>query len=130
MVRFLLDNGANANAISAGYYGHTPLHQVVDKEENQLEIARMLLNSHANQSIKNECGDLPLHLACKKSQYDLIKVLVENCSGLLAIAGGDGWLPFHLACMDNAPLDTIYTLVRLDPNIMTSSLVETSSLYE
>jgi hypothetical protein len=87
---------AKVDAMSAKHDGRAPLHNVVDREKNQLCVARMLLNSHANQSIKNNCGDLPLHLACgNKCQHDLIQVLVDNCSGLLAIAGRDGWLPFH-----------------------------------
>jgi ankyrin repeat protein len=77
----------------------------------------MLLNSsHANQFIKNRDGDLPVHLACQKSQHDLIALLAENCSGALAVFDENGWLPLHLACIENAPLETVYTLLRHDPH--------------
>jgi ankyrin repeat protein len=110
---FLLECGADIDAKDDS--GDTPLHKVVSRQENQLEVARMLLNSHANQFIKNKDGDLPVHLACRKSQHDLIAVLAENCSGALGVFDKNGWLPLHLACMENAPLETVYTLLRHDP---------------
>jgi ankyrin repeat protein len=110
---FLLECGADTGA--RGREGDTPLHKVVSRQENQLEVARMLLNSHANQFIKNKRGDLPVHLACRKSQLDLIAVLAEHCSGVLAVFDKNGWLPLHLACMENAPLGTVYILLRHDP---------------
>jgi ankyrin repeat protein len=116
MIVLLLEKGANANAQSKD--GCTPLHVATQNEQDDFEVARILLNyGGANQLIRNRQGDIPMHLACRRTAHHaMIDLLIQNQLASLCVDDKEGWLPLHLACINNASPDAVYALMRNDPN--------------
>jgi ankyrin len=59
--RFLLDSGADVNAISTCHYGDTPLHRAASC--GGVDVARLLVERVASIHATNEHGFTPLHSA-------------------------------------------------------------------
>ncbi|WP_338406102.1 MULTISPECIES: ankyrin repeat domain-containing protein [unclassified Wolbachia] len=75
IIRFLLNNDANVNAISTTYFT-TPLHIAVTSDK--LEIAQFLLDSGANINATNYEGFTPLCLASFYCRQTIVELLLCN----------------------------------------------------
>lgn len=89
---------------------------------DNLDWCRCLLKAPAaDQTIRHDTGNTPLHIACaarfqQASFCKFIRFLVENQPYVVTIHDKKGLLPFHLACMnDGRDLGTIHILLRLNP---------------
>lgn len=65
-----MDRGANINA--EGYYGGTPLHTAIEKEN--LNLANFLIDKGADVNIKGRYGNTLLRLAFKKNGFDIAEL--------------------------------------------------------
>lgn len=124
----LLQNNVDLNAVDKA--GSTALHALVRSVssrigENNIDWSRCLLQAGADQTIRNNKGDIPLHIACAaqfrwKSEvtsfHEFIRCLIEKQPCVVTILNQNGFLPFHLAILnDDTPLETLYILLRMNP---------------
>jgi len=72
MVRFLIENGANANC-QQKYLGNTPLHYAASRAH--FDVVEVLLKSGANPELRNKSNFTPLDLATSEENYKSIEVL-------------------------------------------------------
>ncbi|MDP3532762.1 MAG: ankyrin repeat domain-containing protein [Alphaproteobacteria bacterium] len=96
--KLLLDNGADLNAPDAN--GSTPFGSAFAKHDMSLDLIRGLIKLGGIFPDFSQKTDDLLHNACKSSQLELVKFLVEEC--LHPIDGTDqhGQSPLHIA-VDN-----------------------------
>lgn len=80
-VKALLQKGANPNA--QNMFGKTALHDVADASNSAegAQIAQLLLDAHADVSLKNNQGETPLDLALKKGNANIADVLLRDRNG-------------------------------------------------
>ena len=76
--------------------GNTPLHSACINQD--LVLAKLILNNKFNVSVKNDSDDTPLHLACRYGLFEVFKTLME-ANGDLFAKNKDGNTPLSLACM-------------------------------
>jgi len=76
VVRLLLQRGADVNALTM--QRNTALHNAT--EEERVDNVAELLRYKSDPNAENESGETPLLMACKKGNYALIKLLLENGS--------------------------------------------------
>jgi uncharacterized protein len=74
IVRMLLENGADPNAVQTG--GFTPLHSAAQNGDK--DIARLLLDYGANASAITDDGQTPLDLASTKGHKDVAILLKDQ----------------------------------------------------
>jgi len=90
VVKLLLENGARVNAL---YKSETPLHyaietdihhlgthtpqQLIEFKKNRLEIIQLLLSQQADLNQPNQFNELPIHLAAKLGQSDLVELFIS-----------------------------------------------------
>jgi ankyrin repeat protein len=90
VVKLLLENGARVNAL---YKSETPLHYAIETDihhlgtstpqqlfefkKNRLEIIQLLLSQHADLNQPNQFNELPIHLAAKLGQSDLVELFIS-----------------------------------------------------
>jgi len=72
--RYLLENGADVNAVSTDFAGETPFIAACSKKH--YELATMLRDSGANINAKGSKGNNAMHLAATSGNIDTIKFLV------------------------------------------------------
>lgn len=72
-VRFLLDRGANVNAISQNEGGRTPLHAAVARR--RVELVTLLLDRGADVGIRDAEGRTPLDLADRQGADEIVRLL-------------------------------------------------------
>lgn len=97
-------------------------------------IDRFLIVWDSRFNGRNDEGDLPLHVAVTNSGISLPvlgALLRHNSKALSAPDGESGWLPLHLACMWDADLDVVFSIVRdfpgaVDPKVV-SELMKLAS---
>ncbi|MDR0313624.1 MAG: ankyrin repeat domain-containing protein [Treponema sp.] len=75
VIRLLLDNGFDINAISK-YNGYTPLHYCV--WINNLDAARLLVSYHADRNIRDNNGLTPQEKASREGKRDMLLILARN----------------------------------------------------
>lgn len=105
----LNDDPAQINA--ADEYGFTALHGVAG--EDQLEIARLLLEHGANVDARNDEGITPLHLAAYSEMVDL---LTEYGAELNA-RSNEGETPLHIQVSEVDSFDTVQRLLELGADV-------------
>ncbi|MDP2439024.1 MAG: ankyrin repeat domain-containing protein [archaeon] len=74
---------------------HTPLHYAVMAGSEQLTA--WLLRLGANANFSNSIGDAPLHLAVKKRNVPLIKMLLRHAADPLLVRGSTGQTALDIA---------------------------------
>eukprot|EP00742_Colponemidia_sp_Colp-10_P009109 GILJ01009908.1.p1 GENE.GILJ01009908.1~~GILJ01009908.1.p1 ORF type:complete len:1719 (+),score=242.82 GILJ01009908.1:19-5175(+) len=78
LIRFLLERGAVRSINERGKDGYAPLHTAVAKGHEELVL--MLLNNGANVDAVTKNNSSPLHLACKKINISLVRLLLDRCN--------------------------------------------------
>lgn len=80
LVRFLLIQNANPNVPSNNSFRVTPLHSAC--ASSNLEIAKLLIEYHADVNTKQQKGVTPLHSAAHNGNKDLVRLLVRTGADL------------------------------------------------
>lgn len=75
-------------------YGQTPLH--VAAFNNHADIAKLLIEDHADVNARANNGSTPLHLAAAKGNKEIVELLIDNHADVNAL-DKDGWSPAHSA---------------------------------
>ena len=73
--KFLLENGANVNAIDE--YGDTPLHLTLWSDDLNTEIIKVLLEFGADFKKNNENGESPLDISIS-SESDALNNIIDH----------------------------------------------------
>jgi ankyrin repeat protein len=76
LVKLLLDNGADINAVSKNKLAATPLQGSVVMKN--LDLGKLLLERGANVSPRGEEGTTPLHESAGSGQLEFVKLLIER----------------------------------------------------
>jgi len=76
IVKVLLDNGADINAVSKNKLSATPLQGAAAMQN--IELARFLIARGANVNCRGEEGGTPLHEAAGNGQIELAKLLLAH----------------------------------------------------
>lgn len=95
----LIANGANINLRNKGSRYNTALHEAVIGGFK--EVAQFLLENGANQLLKDDAGNTPLHLACKLNDIAIARVLINSTNGKRALISMDN--------NDEKPIDACAT---------------------
>ncbi|KAK8779193.1 hypothetical protein V5799_019466 [Amblyomma americanum] len=78
--------------------GQTALHYAASK--GHLEVARLLLEHHADINAQDSYGSTPLHRAASLGRYPIVRLFLDGYRNKLDINRTDraGNTPLHLAC--------------------------------
>lgn len=111
-VELLLMSGARVDAKSN--MGWTPLHSAVSNDNN-LEIAKILIKNMPTVNIPDSHGWTPLHLACGgriwRKSTEIVAALLEKQTNIDVI-NSEGQTPLHLAAGDFAPPSLVSLLLE------------------
>ena len=77
MVKYFVEAGASINSLE-GVNGSTALHEAV--AGGHVKIVEYLISKGANQLLRNNSGQVPLHIACLKGDVILIKTLCRGAN--------------------------------------------------
>lgn len=115
LARFLIENGADPNAIDKKYPYKTPLHEAA--EHGHIRMVELLLENGADPNIKSS-SETPLHLAARNAGnegYEIGRLLIEH--GADVNAQGISYLPLQDAAISGAA-DLAKLLIEngADPN--------------
>jgi ankyrin repeat protein len=94
VTEYLLEKGANVNAMAENATGFTPLTGAI--ANNHLEISKVLVNRGADVNHRYEGGVTPLMEASLNGNLELVKFLLENGADPTAKTG-DGKTPMSFA---------------------------------
>jgi hypothetical protein len=126
MVKLLLDNGANPNAVSRDNYSSavSPLHGAVNNNAiaklliekgadvkaindfdgntplhfaKDKDIAQLLIEKGADVKAKNRYGETPLHFKSMVGYKDIAQLLIEKGADF-EVTANNGMTPLHTAC--------------------------------
>jgi uncharacterized protein len=92
-VRFLIEKGADVNAVAKNMMKVMPLHSAV--AHNQVEISEMLVQRGADVNATQEGGITPLHESAQNGNVEITELLIENGAKVNARTT-DGRTPFAL----------------------------------
>ncbi|KAL7621531.1 hypothetical protein AAE478_008856 [Parahypoxylon ruwenzoriense] len=116
-LKLLLENGANLEV--KDQIGRTPL--LWAATNGNVDLARILLESHADVTASNNRGRTALHLAAesnpnpKEQREDMVELLLEHGADPGAASDG-GWTPLHNAAQCGyAPIVTL--LLQANANV-------------
>jgi ankyrin repeat protein len=102
------------------------LHTDVLRTDHVVEMVEYLIeqNPALLSCSRDQDGALPLHVACRRgASFAIVESLVNHCKASVTSVTPQGDLPLFLACeMPDTSLDTIFTLVKLSPNLVYRSL--------
>lgn len=129
MVRFLLDQGADANQAKDKY--NSCLHYACCCQRDSFEVLKVLLENGANVDAVNYAGNTPLHMACTTDREDMAACLLQHgASAILADSGGRDALV--LAChasnlsmvqllLDQRPDRSPWERIESDPPVVVAT---------
>jgi ankyrin repeat protein len=89
-----------------------------------MDRIRQLVNANPDEvQVRSDDfhGGIPLHAACRafkngEGSFELVQYLVKQWPESVQVAGRDGDLPLHCACVNMAPLCTVQYLVEQWPD--------------
>ena len=90
------------------YSGNTPLHTACKR--NKLKFAELLLKLKCDPTIRNNGGELPLHIAASQS-LELVKLLAKSVNINSQTNNGD--TPLHIACRCHLMKIIVYLINEL-----------------
>ncbi len=114
VARLLIHKGAKIDD-QANLTNHTPL--LLATEDDRLDVARALVEHHANVNAKDCLKCTPLHYACQSGDLAMVTLLVDHGGDVLA-ADRDGATPVWYAagggsCLVNPPEKQHAAIVEL-----------------
>ena len=80
---FLMSNGAFVNSVNK--HGQTPLHMVADADRDCPKLCDALLQHHAKISSVDDDGNQPLHLACRRPNSAIGRMLLSHGADVTAL---------------------------------------------
>ena len=92
--KFLIKAGASINSPSRNERGATALQLAV--ENNHTKIVTLLLDHNADPNTHEQDGHMPLHIAARNGNLDIIRTLLFNGANLAA-RNGNGKLSIDIA---------------------------------
>ncbi|XP_062551432.1 ankyrin repeat domain-containing protein 49 [Armigeres subalbatus] len=101
--------------------GYTPLHKAC--YNNNIEMAKLLLQYGANPNARTEMGWTPLHSACKWNNAECVSLLLQHGANINAASDGDQ-TPLHIAATVSDSRSTLITLLmdeRIKPDLLNNS---------
>jgi ankyrin repeat protein len=112
VVRLLLENGVDPNAVSLG--GRSPLHHAIVKQSKELVMA--LLEFKADINARDIEGETPLHYALRYNCIGIVGCLL-NFKGIDVHAqDNNGMTPLHYAVQIDRE-DVVERLIELNANV-------------
>ena len=124
VVDTLLKNGADVNKARKPD-GATALHLalVYDSSDNRESAKNMIKNYGANVNLGTiHTNYTPLMIACEKSTYETVKILIENGANVNAAKRDDGFTPLIYACKrepGSNVTEIVNTLIKNGANVNT-----------
>ncbi|XP_071807493.1 uncharacterized protein [Asterias amurensis] len=118
-VQLLLKSSGKDARLVKDANGCIPLFLAV--EAGNMSVARELLTHQREEQLKavrTDNGETPLHVACRKKDVDICKMLVD-CGANVNIKNEEGHTPLHIAAWagEEQILKTLY-LAKADANIL------------
>lgn len=102
--------------------GETLLHLLATEDfEKASETLGLLLDRGADSCLRDNNGDTPLHIICRRSNAAMMTLITQKGAGSAGVPDRHGRFPFQLACLHDWPLNEIHTLLRLDPSCCCAS---------
>ncbi|XP_057328920.1 putative ankyrin repeat protein RF_0381 [Microplitis mediator] len=132
MIKYLLDNGADINAVNCGDFipGWTALHAAA--EACYEDVVKILLDHQfCDVNVKTDDNITPLHIAASKNNLTIVKMLLEK-NALFDIHGQHdliyGLTPYHVAVYDDCLEVTEYFLDNLKIDVDKKTMNDESAL--
>lgn len=91
--------------------GYTPLHKAC--YNNNVEMAKLLLQYGADPNAETELGWIPLHSACKWNNAECVALMLQHGSDINATSHGHQ-TPLHIAASVSNSRSTLVTLLMDD----------------
>lgn len=116
IISFLVDNGADVNAITYGHHEHlmvariTPL--MVAAHHGTPETIKALVKEGADLEAVNSMGETALHTACQYGKFKNAKALLSLGANVNA-KNNRGKVPLYTASVYNSHEPTIFPLLKL-----------------
>lgn len=104
--KFFIEHGANVNDINR--FDKTCL--LHDLEDEDINVALLLLRNGCRPNVRDEQGWTPLHDAAKGGHALIVEALLQHGAEVNA-QKPDGWTALHLAAFNNRP-EVIAVLLR------------------
>ena len=101
-----IEQGCDVNQLGKGMC--SLLHRAASVDD--IDIARLLINKHADVNIKDRRHETPLHYAATYDSYSVAKLLIENCADVNA-PNKYNTMPIHSAAESNS-LSAIELLIN------------------
>jgi ankyrin repeat protein len=97
IAKLLIEHGSNVNAVSAE--GNTALYIAASEDSREYRtFVGILIKHEADPNVQNEDSDTPLHIAMRKYDFDVCKILLK-AGAKCKISGASTNLPgFLVSC--------------------------------
>jgi ankyrin repeat protein len=83
---------------------------------DMVSIVRLLFEANPESAqLRNQYGDLPLHIASSYQAQEVIEFLIQECPTSILVQNFDGNVPLHLACWQNQLFNNVQLLVESCP---------------
>jgi ankyrin repeat protein len=97
--------------------GDTALHiACLAEETDNLRVVRLLLDAKPKAAmVRNNCGELPLHLASMFQPTEVVQFLIRESPTTVFVHDQRGNLPLHSACAQYKSIEVIQLIVESCP---------------
>ena len=95
--------------------GNSPLHVIC--MNNNIQLARLIVETKCNPNMLNKNGDTPLHIVCDNGNVDIAAILLGLRECNVHVMNECGDTPLHLACR-NGFSAIVELLLKRNPNTL------------